>query len=55
MRAVQSQLNAHGYALNVDGNFGPATNTAVRSFQASRRLQDDGVVGQTTWRALLGS
>ncbi|MCD0482287.1 peptidoglycan-binding protein [Streptacidiphilus sp. ASG 303] len=51
--AVQSQLNAHGSSLTVDGSFGPATDTAVRSFQSSHGLTVDGVVGTATWQALV--
>lgn len=49
VRAVQSQLNESGYGLVVDGVFGPATNTAVRSFQSAKGLGVDGVVGDNTW------
>ncbi len=38
--------------LDLDGVFGPATERAVRSYQASNRLSVDGVVGQRTWSSL---
>ncbi|WMT58763.1 peptidoglycan-binding domain-containing protein [Truepera radiovictrix] len=54
VRAVQDQLaNRYGYALAVDGVFGPATEAAVKSFQASWGLAQDGVVGPSTWNALV--
>ncbi|HVQ94422.1 MAG TPA: peptidoglycan-binding protein [Mycobacteriales bacterium] len=53
VRAVQSQLSAHGIATSVDGNFGSGTNTSVRSFQSSRGLTVDGIVGPNTWQALV--
>lgn len=55
VKAVQSQLNAHGAApaLAVDGNFGAGTHTAVRSFQTRNALTVDGVVGPNTWKALV--
>lgn len=52
VRAVQSQLNESGYGLVVDGVFGPATNTAVRSFQSAKGLGVDGVVGDNTWNKM---
>jgi len=53
VRAVQSQLNAHGSSLTVDGVFGSGTTSAVRSFQSSHGLAVDGIVGSQTWQALV--
>lgn len=36
----------------IDGNFGPQTQQAVKSFQQGNNLTADGVVGPTTWQAL---
>ncbi|MDR1673849.1 MAG: peptidoglycan-binding protein [Oscillospiraceae bacterium] len=52
---VQTQLNAFGYNLNVDGIFGPATNAAVRSFQQNNGLSVDGIVGVNTTAKLEGA
>lgn len=55
VQALQKQLNAkHGYGLTVDGQFGPATDTAVRNFQSKHGLTADGIVGAATWRELVG-
>jgi len=48
-------LNSLGFNCGaVDGIFGEKTRAAVIDFQASRGLSGDGIVGQNTWRKLLG-
>jgi peptidoglycan hydrolase-like protein with peptidoglycan-binding domain len=55
VQALQVQLNKHGAAIATDGDFGPATTTAVRGFQSRNGLGVDGVVGPATWTTLLGT
>lgn len=54
VKALQRQLNAHGASLTVDGNFGSATEAAVKSFQSSHGLSVDGIAGPQTWNFLVG-
>jgi Domain of unknown function (DUF1906)/Putative peptidoglycan binding domain len=53
VRAVQSQLTAHGIATTVDGDFGPATDASVRTYQSGVGITVTGVVDTTTWRFLV--
>jgi peptidoglycan hydrolase-like protein with peptidoglycan-binding domain len=53
VRAAQVELNTLGYGLSVDGDFGPATESAVRSFQSAHQLTADGVVSPTVWQLLV--
>lgn len=51
---LQALLRKAGFALGLDGDFGAATELAVRTFQRRAGLDDDGVVGPESWSALLG-
>lgn len=58
VKQLQKLLNLFNKnsSLVIDGDFGPATLTAVKQFQKSAGLIADGVVGPKTWGALsLGS
>lgn len=47
---IQTKLNAAGAnpQLDVDGDLGPATLAAIKTFQINRRLVPDGIVGPQT-------
>lgn len=51
--AVQLLLAARGSRAVVDGRYSASTVAAVRGFQAGHRLSADGVVGPSTWSALV--
>lgn len=56
VRAVQTLLkDKYGYAIAVDGIFGPDTANAVKDFQTSKGLTSDGIVGPNTWRSLISN
>ena len=38
--------------IAIDGSFGPSTERAVRAFQRTYGLREDGIVGELTWDAL---
>lgn len=57
VRAAQLLLIGRGCSCGrcgADGDFGPDTRGAVLRFQRRRSLKADGVIGEATWRSLLG-
>ncbi|MEV6349330.1 peptidoglycan-binding protein [Actinoplanes sp. NPDC051851] len=53
MPTLQYLLRAHGHTVTVDGVFGAQTGDAVRAYQRTRGIPDNGVVCPETWEALL--
>ncbi|MBS2531414.1 C40 family peptidase [Catenulispora sp. NF23] len=52
---LQELLNKNGAHIAVDGDFGPATLAAVKSYQSGHGLSVDGIVGPDTKAALDGT
>ncbi|MCT7661390.1 peptidoglycan-binding protein [Mycobacterium deserti] len=51
VKGVQVRMNLRqADPIDVDGDFGPITEQAVREFQISEGVEVDGVVGPITWR-----
>lgn len=54
VKTLQVMLNYLGFDCgDVDGEFGPLTDGAVRDFQRAVNIGVDGIVGPTSWRRLL--
>ena len=52
VKTMQKRLNAFGYKLTEDGDFGSGTETALKDFQKKNKLTADGICGQVTWGVL---
>jgi peptidoglycan hydrolase-like protein with peptidoglycan-binding domain len=51
VKGVQVRMNLRQAApIDVDGDFGPLTEQAVREFQLGQAIGVDGIVGPITWR-----
>ena len=50
---AQTLLAYYGYNIDVDGKFGKHSDACTRSFQASKMLVNDGIIGRITWVELL--
>ena len=57
VKALQILLIGRGYSCGwygADGDFGGATDTAVKAYQKDKGLEIDGIVGKATMSSLLG-
>jgi tetratricopeptide (TPR) repeat protein len=55
VRQLQEALKQRGFDIDtVDGKFGAGTRKAVIAFQTQNKLKPDGLVGQKTFRAIVG-
>lgn len=54
VKKLQEELNKYGYKLDVDGQFGSKTQSAVKDYQKKNNLAVDGIVGSNTWCSLTG-
>jgi len=52
VRLMQERLKKAGFATDVDGYFGPRMAKAVFDFQGQKKLQQTGMIDQTTWLAI---
>ncbi|EZH64206.1 NlpC/P60 family protein [Geomicrobium sediminis] len=52
VRKLQSSLNTLGYSIQVDGIFGPDTESILKMYQEDQGLIVDGIAGPNTYRAL---
>lgn len=53
VETMQNLLADVGIELDVDGNFGPDTERALKEFQKRYKLTVDGICGPKTWKALI--
>ena len=54
--ALQLLLEAYGFSVGpcgVDGEFGPDTEKALRTFQSVLAISEEGKTGERTWNKLL--
>lgn len=54
VKALQTQLVGWGYAIETDGSFGPATESAMKKYQSEHGISAHGVADRPTRQSLLG-
>lgn len=54
VKNLQRKLISYGYKVKADGHFNWATASAVKKFQQRKHLDVDGIVGPSTYKALMG-
>ena len=54
VKAAQIELRDEGYAVPVDGVFGPQMKAVTKTYQSRTGHTADGVIGRNTWYELLG-
>ena len=58
VKKLQQALVDHGYSIGasgIDGDYGPATEKAVKQFQKDWGLAEDGIAGDKTWKLLMSA
>jgi peptidoglycan hydrolase-like protein with peptidoglycan-binding domain len=53
-KGVEVELVQAVVGATVDGDFGPATEKRVKSWQTANKLLADGIVGPVTWKKMFG-
>ena len=53
IQLCQEWLCLHGFHIAIDGEFGPATDYAVRRFQEKNKMTINGVIEKHTFEALV--
>lgn len=52
VRKYQSQMHHRGWAIGIDGDYGPKTAEMTKAFQRDKKLTVDGEVGPNTWKCV---
>ncbi len=52
VKEMQRNLNALGFPVTVDGDFGPATERMLKQFQTDAGIKLDGIFGTQSMEAL---
>ena len=53
IRLIQEWLCLHGHNLVIDGDFGPATDRAVKDFQTKKHVRANGIVDKKTFQHMI--